>query len=115
MKGRSGKEAFDFPVGACLLISFWRRNCPPETLDPWGRVTALRKSWDEPSRPAARFSRNRRRGQLAARPRATVRVTTNVSADGAPLAAGTGVVNGGPWLLSDGASFEESTGIMDTL
>ncbi len=37
-----------------------------------------------------------------AKPRRAINITTIITADGAPLAPGTGVVNGGPRLLSNG-------------
>jgi hypothetical protein len=37
-----------------------------------------------------------------AKPRKKINISTNITADGAPLAPGTGVVNGGPRFLSNG-------------
>ena len=75
-------------------------------LNPTGRVTKLRES------RGGRIPRNGSvlsgTGEAAdwllahARPGSRFTISTNISADGAPLAAGTGVVNGGPRLLSGG-------------
>jgi hypothetical protein len=75
-------------------------------LDSSGRVVKLRKSRGGPipedgsvlsgTGEAAEWLR------AHARPGRTINVSTSITADGAPLAAGTGVVNGGPRLLSNG-------------
>jgi hypothetical protein len=75
-------------------------------LNPKGRVIKLRES------RGGRIPRNGSvlsgTGEAAewlrahARPGARITISTDITADGLPLAAGTGVVNGGPRLLSNG-------------
>jgi hypothetical protein len=76
-------------------------------LDSSGRVVKLRKSRGGPipengsvlsgTGEAAEWLR------AHAKPGRTINITTSITADGAPLAPGTSVVNGGPRLLSNGS------------
>jgi hypothetical protein len=76
-------------------------------LDSSGRVVKLRKSRGGPISPDGSVLSGT--GDAAdwlrahARPGAKINVSTNITTDGAPLALGTGVVNGGPRLLSNGS------------
>jgi hypothetical protein len=75
-------------------------------LDPSGRVSALREGRGGPIPPGGSVLSGTGEGaewlRAHARPGARVRVTTNISGGGR-LARGTGVVNGGPRLLSNGS------------
>src|SRR5918992_3050951 len=72
-------------------------------LDSSGRVVKLRKSRGGPIPPDGSVLSGT--GEAAewlrahAKPGRTITISTNITADGAPLAAGTSVVNGGPRLL----------------
>jgi len=76
-------------------------------LDSSGRVVKLRKSRGSPIPPDGSVLSGT--GEAAewlrahARPGTMINISTNITADGAPLAAGTSVVNGGPRLLSNGS------------
>jgi len=75
-------------------------------LDSSGRVVEFRESRGGPIPSGGSVLSGTGEGsdwlRAHARPGATVVVETDVSADGAPLAGETGVVNGGPRLLSGG-------------
>ena len=75
-------------------------------LDSSGRVVEFRKSRGGPIPPDGSVLSGSGEGadwlRAHAKPNATVAVKTNVSTDGASLAGKTGVVNGGPRLLSGG-------------
>jgi hypothetical protein len=75
-------------------------------LDPSGRVSALREDRGGPIPPGGSVLSGTGEGakwlRAHARPGTRVRVTTSISGGGR-LARGTGVVNGGPRLLSNGS------------
>lgn len=75
-------------------------------LDSSGRVTALRDGRGGPIPPDGSVLSGTGEGadwlRVHARPGETLDVQADVSADGAPLTGATGVINGGPRLLSGG-------------
>ena len=76
-------------------------------LDSSGRVTALRDGRGGPIPPDGSVLSGTGEGadwlRAHARPGSKVRISTSISSGGASLSAGTGVVNGGPRLLTGGS------------
>ncbi len=111
----TGKPKHDFtctdPSELVLFTPVFGANTEPgegaeAVLDASGRVTALREGRGGPIPPDGSVLSGTGRGaawlRAHAEPGQRIRLSENVSGEGARIGEGTGVVNGGPRLLEDG-------------